>query len=176
MSVARRAVFLDRDGTLIEDRGFLGDPAGVVLLPTVVDALRLLAQHAFATIVISNQSGVARGLLVEDQVRAVNAEISRKLATSGLTIDGWYWCPHYDIGCACRKPEPELVHRAVHEHGLTLAGGAMIGDRGSDVELGQRVGIAGISVPGPAPYQGPEPELRAQTLLEAAEWIVARVA
>ena len=170
----RPAVFLDRDGTLIEDKGFLGDPAGVVVLPTVVDALQLLARRGFATIVISNQSGIARGLLDDARVRSVNAEIVRRLGDDGVAIDGWYWCPHYAEGCACRKPEPELLHRAVAEHALTLAGSAMIGDRGSDVELGKRVGIAGISVPGPHAYVGPEPDLRAQTLLEAAEWIVAR--
>jgi histidinol-phosphate phosphatase family protein len=174
MSAVRSAVFLDRDGTLIDDKGFLGDPAGVEILPTVVDALKLLAEHRYATIVISNQSGIARGLLDDAQVRSVNAEIARQLAGAAVAIDGWYWCPHYDQGCDCRKPEPALLHRAVREHGLTLAGAAMIGDRGSDVELGQRVGIAGIAVPGPHAYVGPEPDLRARTLLEAAEWIVRR--
>jgi histidinol-phosphate phosphatase family protein len=171
---ARPVVFLDRDGTLIEDKGFLGDPAGVVVLPTVVDALKLLAARGFATIVISNQSGIARGVLDDAKVRGVNAEIVRQLEGDGVAIDGWYWCPHYDEGCDCRKPEPALVHRAVAEHALTLDRGAMIGDRGSDVALGHRVGIAGIVVPGPYDYVGPEPDLRAQTLLEAAEWIVAR--
>jgi D-glycero-D-manno-heptose 1,7-bisphosphate phosphatase len=170
----RPAVFLDRDGTLIEDRGFLGDPAGVALLPTVVDALRLLAGHNYATIVISNQSGIARGLLDDARVRSVNAEIGRRLDGDGLAIDGWYWCPHYAEGCDCRKPEPGLLHRALREHALTLAGAAVVGDRGSDVELAQRVGIPGIAVPGPHPYVGPEPDLRANTLLEAAEWIVRR--
>ena len=170
----RRAVFLDRDGTLIEDVGFLGDPAGVVMLPTVVEALQLFATHNIATIVISNQSGVARGLLDDTMVRSVNAEIARRLQSDGLEIAGWYWCSHYDEGCMCRKPEPGLVHRAVKDHRLTLEGGAMIGDRGSDVALGHRVGIPGILVPGPLAYDGPEPDLRAQTLLEAAEWIVQR--
>jgi D-glycero-D-manno-heptose 1,7-bisphosphate phosphatase len=159
---------------LIEDKGFLGDPAGVVVLPTVVDALQLLATRGYATIVISNQSGIARGMLDDAQVRRVNAEIVRRLGNDGVAIDGWYWCPHYGSGCACRKPEPGLLHQAVREHGLVLDGGAMIGDRGSDVELGQRAGIAGILVPGPYDYVGPEPDLRAQTLLEAAEWIVHR--
>ena len=126
MNVARPAVFLDRDGTLIEDRGFLGDPSGVELLPTVIDALHLLAAHDYATIVISNQSGIARGLLDDAQVRSVNAEIVRRLEDDGLAIDGWYWCPHYGEGCDCRKPEPALLHQAVLEHGLTLAGAAMI--------------------------------------------------
>ena len=173
-SALRPAVFLDRDGTLIEDKGFLGDPAGVVVLPTVVDALQLLASRGYATIVISNQSGIARGIIDDAQVRSVNAEIVRQFAAEGVAIDGWYWCTHYDSGCDCRKPEPALVHRAVAEHALVLDGGAMIGDRGSDVALGHRVGIAGILVPGPYDYVGPEPDLRAQTLLEAAEWIVAR--
>ena len=171
---ARPAVFLDRDGTLIEDKGFLGDPDGVELRPTVVDALRLLAAHRYATIVISNQSGIARGLLDDAMVRSVNAEIVLQLEGAGLAIDGWYWCPHYGDGCDCRKPEPGLLHRAVREHRLTLEGAAMIGDRGSDVELGHRAGIPGIAVPGPIAYAGPEPELRANTLLEAAEWIVRR--
>ena len=170
----RPAAFLDRDGTLIDDRGFLGDPAGVEILPTVVDALKLLAQRGFATIVISNQSGIARGVLDDVRVRNVNAEIVRQLAGDGVAIDGWYWCPHYDAGCDCRKPAPALLHRAVRDHALTLAHSAMVGDRGSDVELGQRAGIAGILVPGPYAYVGPEPDLRAATLLQAAEWIVSR--
>ena len=175
MNARRPAVFLDRDGTLIEDVGFLGEPEGVIVLPTVVDALRTLAQHGFATIVISNQSGIGRGLLDEPKVRAVNTEIARRLGNDGVAIDGWYWCPHVSSdACDCRKPEPLLVHRAVAEHGLRLDGGAMIGDRGSDVALGQRVGIPGILVPGPYDYVGPEPDLRASTLLEAVDWIVAR--
>jgi histidinol-phosphate phosphatase family protein len=173
-AAVRPAVFLDRDGTLIDDKGFLGDPGGVEILPTVVHALKLLAAHDYATIVISNQSGIARGILDDAKVRSVNAEIVRQLAGDGLAIDGWYWCPHYEDGCDCRKPEPALLHRAVREHALTLDGSAMVGDRGSDVELGRRVGIAGIAVPGPFAYVGPEPDLRAQTLLEAAEWIVHR--
>ena len=89
---ARPAVFLDRDGTLIDDKGFLGDPAGVEILPTVVDALKLLAQHRYATIVISNQSGIARGLLIDEQVRSVNAEIvaawraTVSLSTAGIGV------------------------------------------------------------------------------------------
>jgi histidinol-phosphate phosphatase family protein len=171
---ARPAVFLDRDGTLIEDTGFLGDPNGVRVLPTVVDALRLLAARGYATVVVSNQSGIARGILDHAMVERVNAEIVRRLGADGVALDAFYWCPHYDQGCDCRKPEPGLVERAVREHGLTLDRGAMVGDRGSDVELGHRVGIPGILLPGPHPYAGPEPDYRAATLLAAAEWIVRR--
>jgi len=172
--MSRPAVFLDRDGTIIEDKGFLGDPQGVVILPTVVDALRLLRDHGYATVVISNQSGVARGYFGDADVRAVNAEIARRLAADGVALDGWYWCAHADEGCDCRKPAPGLVQRAAAEHDLDITSGAVVGDRGSDVALGVAIGVPGILVPGPYPYSGPEPDLRAQTLLEAAAWIVAR--
>ena len=173
--MSRPAVFLDRDGTLIEDKGFLSDPSGVRILPTVVDALRLLRTNGFATVVVSNQSGVARGYFGEDAVRAVNDEIARRLGADGVALDGWYWCSHYDDGCACRKPAPGLIERAASELDLDLAHGrgATVGDRGSDVALGHAVGLPGILLPGPYPYVGPEPDLRANTLLEAAEWIVA---
>ena len=172
--MSRPAVFLDRDGTIIGDKGFLNDIRQIDVLPGVVDALRLLREKGFATVIVSNQSGVARGYFDEDAVRAVNGEIARRLANDGVAIDAWYWCPHYDEDCECRKPAPGLVHRAVAEHGLTLEGGAMVGDRGSDVALGHAVGIPGILLPGPYPYDGPEPDFRARTLLEAARWIVAR--
>ena len=172
--MTRPAVFLDRDGTLIEDKGFLDDPHGVEILPGVADALRLLRASDFATVVVSNQSGVARGYFDDDAVRAVNAEIVRQLANDGVAVDAWYWCPHDDDECDCRKPAPGLIRRAVNEHGLTLDGGAVIGDRGSDVALGHAVGIPGILLPGPYPYDGPEPDYRAATLLDAAEWVVRR--
>ena len=175
--MTRPAVFFDRDGTLIEDKGFLSDPNGVAILPTVVDALRLLRDDGFALIVVSNQSGIARGYFGHDDVRAVNDEIVRRLGNDGVALDAWYWCSHYGAGCACRKPEPGMIEQAVREHDLAVVAGgrgAVIGDRGSDVALGHAVGLPGILVPGPLAYDGPEPDLRAQTLLEAAEWIVAR--
>lgn len=172
--MSRPAVFLDRDGTIIEDKGFLGDPADVEILPTVPQALKLLADNGYATVVVSNQSGIARGYFDHATVERVNAEITRRLAEHGVAIDAWYWCSHYDDGCDCRKPEPGLVQRAMTDRPIDLGRSAMIGDRGSDVELGQRLGMPGILVPGPLAYTGPEPNLRAQTLLEAAEWIVRR--
>jgi len=172
--VKRPAVFLDRDGTIIEDSGFIGDPARVRILPTVADALRLLAGHGFATVVVSNQSGVARDYFDEDAVRAVNAHLAALLAGEGVSIDDWYHCPHYGVECACRKPAPGMILRAAEEHGLDVARSAVVGDRGSDIELARAVGIPGVLVPGPEAYAGPEPAFRARTLLEAAQWIVAR--
>jgi histidinol-phosphate phosphatase family protein len=173
--VTRPAVFLDRDGTIIEDKRFLGDPAGVELLPTVVEALKLLEARGFARIIVSNQSGIARGHFDDATVVRVNAEIARRLAEAGASVDAWYWCPHYDDGCTCRKPAPGMIERALREHPLTLAGAAVVGDRDLDVLLGQRAGLPGILVPSALyPSPGPEPDYRAATLLDAANWIVTR--
>lgn len=172
----RPAVFLDRDGTLIEDRGFLADPAGVRVLPGVVEGLRALRAAGFALVVVSNQSGIARGFFGHEAVRAVNGEIARRLGSDGIALDGWYWCEHLDEACACRKPGTALALQAAADLSLDLGAGrgAAVGDKGSDVALGHALGLAGILVPGPHPYRGPEPDLRAPSLREAADWIVAR--
>ncbi len=172
--MTRPAAFLDRDGTIIEDGGFIGEPSRVRILPTVVDALRLFAERGFATVVVSNQSGVARGYFDDDAVRAVNAHVAALLANDGVALDAWYHCPHYGEPCACRKPSPGMIRRAAAEHRLDVARSVVVGDRGSDIALAHRVGIPGVLVPGPDAYAGPEPDFRAATLLEAAEWIVAR--
>jgi D-glycero-D-manno-heptose 1,7-bisphosphate phosphatase len=174
--VRRPAVFLDRDGTIIEDVGFIGDPARVRVLPTVVEALQLFADHGFATVVVSNQSGVARGYFDDPAVRAVNAEVARLLARDGVALDAWYHCPHYDERCDCRKPEPGMIRCAAAEHDLDIASSAVVGDRGSDIALAHGLGIPGVLVPGPEIYDGPEPDFRASNLLEAAQWIVRRPA
>lgn len=170
----RPAAFLDRDGTLIDDVGFVSKRSDVRILPTVADALRLFSDAGYACVVVTNQSGVARGYFGADEVHEINAEIVAQLAGDGVALDAFYFCPHYGAGCACRKPEPGMIEQAAREHQIDVARSAVIGDRGSDIELGQRLGIPGVLVPGPVPYAGPEPDYRAQTLLEAAAWIVRR--
>jgi len=170
----RPAAFLDRDGTLIDDMGFVSSRSDVSLLPTVADALRTFAGAGYACVVVTNQSGVARGYFDEAAVHAINAEIVARLDADDVKVDAFYYCPHYAAGCDCRKPEAGMIRRAAREHALDIARSAVIGDRGSDIELGQRLGIPGVLVAGPIPYTGPEPDFRAQTLLEAAQWIVRR--
>lgn len=170
----RPAAFLDRDGTLIDDVGFVSRRADVRVLPTVVDALRTFADAGYACVVVTNQSGVARGYFDERAVHEINAELSEQLETAGAALDAFYFCPHYNAGCDCRKPEPGMIHRAAQEHAIDITRSAVVGDRAGDVELGQRLGIPGVLVPGPIPYSGPEPDFRARTLLEAAQWIVRR--
>jgi histidinol-phosphate phosphatase family protein len=171
--IPRPAAFLDRDGVLIDDTGFIGDPDDVQILPDVPIALRRLADAGYARIVVSNQSGVSRGYFSVQDVDRVNGALAGMLAGDGARIDAFYVCPHYDEGCDCRKPAPGLIRKAVEEHGLTLEGSAMIGDRGSDIALAHAVGIPGILVHSSRyPYNGPEPDVRVATLLDAVEWIL----
>ena len=160
------AVFLDRDGTLIEDRHFLGDPDGVELLPNAVEGLRRLRDLGAALVVVTNQSGVGRGYFDEDAVEAVNARIAQLLAAEGVELAGVYVCPHGpDDGCACRKPAPGLLLRAGEELGLDLGASYLVGDAERDAEAARRAGATAILL-------GRD----AADLLEAAELIRAAAA
>jgi len=145
----RPAVFLDRDGTMVEDPGHLGDPDGVVVLEGVPEAIRTLAEAGFAPVVISNQAGVARGLFTEEAVVAVNERVAEILAESDAKVEGWYWCPHHPDftgPCDCRKPAPGLLLRAARELGLDLSRSWLVGDHGSDVEAARRAGVRPVMV------------------------------
>ncbi|MGP6159417.1 MAG: D-glycero-alpha-D-manno-heptose-1,7-bisphosphate 7-phosphatase [Vulcanimicrobiaceae bacterium] len=165
---------MDRDGTLMEDSGFIGDPAAVLVLDGVVDALRLLADAGFERIVVTNQSGVARGYFADADVERVNAELASRLAKAGATIDAFYYCAHLEA-CDCRKPHPGLVRRAELERKLDLARSVVFGDRGSDIRLAHNVGIPGILVNELPGYDGPPPLYRARTLLEGVRFFLERV-
>jgi D,D-heptose 1,7-bisphosphate phosphatase len=148
MSAARRpAVFLDRDGTLIEDPGYLADPAGVHLISGVPAALCRLADLGYARIVITNQSGIGRGRYSTDDFLAVEAEMERQLARSGATIDAVYHCPHLPTdGCACRKPGTALHTAAAATHHLDLTASWCIGDREGDIAAAAALGARAILV------------------------------
>ncbi len=142
------AVFLDRDGVIIGDIGYLNDPKHVRLLPGVSGAIKSLNEHHVPVFSVSNQSGVARGMYKEQAIPLVHMEIERQLAKDGATIDGWYWCPHlpqgivpeYAIECECRKPKPGMLLQAAKEHSLDLSCAWMIGDKEIDVATGGAVG------------------------------------
>src|SRR5580704_2916133 len=122
----RRAAFLDRDGTLMEDSGFIGDPKRVRVLNGVVEALRRLAEAGYERVVVTNQSGVARGFFGDADVERVNAELARQLERDGASIDAFYFCSHLE-GCDCRKPLPGLIRRAVAERGIDLRQSVVFG-------------------------------------------------
>jgi D-glycero-D-manno-heptose 1,7-bisphosphate phosphatase len=138
-------VFLDRDGTLILEKDYLRDPDQVVIEKTVVEGLSLLQQLKFPLIVVSNQSGIARGLLTEAEAHQVNARVDALLREQGVRILSWYICPHGpDSDCNCRKPLPGMALEAAREWQLNLAGCFVIGDKRADVELADAIGGRGI--------------------------------
>jgi D-glycero-D-manno-heptose 1,7-bisphosphate phosphatase len=179
----RPAVFLDRDGTLIEEVGHLGDPDEVVLIPGVPEALGRLSEAGFVLVVASNQGGVARGLFTEDDIRAVNKRTAGLLSAAGAPeIDGWYWCPHHpDFSgpCDCRKPAPGMLKRAAEEMDLALAASWMVGDHPVDAGAARAAGVRPIVVrtghgllPGAKHDPGPG-VMRADDLTAAADLILS---
>jgi len=140
MTAPRRALFVDRDGTLIADAGYPRDPALVELLPGAADALRELSS-SFALVIISNQSGIGRGLISEAEARAVHDRVINGFARAGVAFAGAYYCPHAPgAGCPCRKPAPGLFVDAARELGLDLASSIMLGDKASDIAAGRAAG------------------------------------
>lgn len=148
----RPAVFLDRDGTINEDVGYLTDPNEFRLLPKTAEGIKLLKQAGFKVIVISNQSGIARGLFSEEVLRKINKKMQDELLNRGTFLDAIYFCPHHpDIGeppyrqdCYCRKPEPGLLLRAAKIHRINLAHSYTVGDKLSDIEAGRGAGCRTI--------------------------------
>ncbi|MBI4564922.1 MAG: HAD family hydrolase [Planctomycetes bacterium] len=148
----RRAVFLDRDGTVIRDRPYQADPRGVELMPNAARGIRAWARAGYVPIIISNQSGIARALFGWDQLAAVNARMRKLLATEGVKIAAIYVCPHHVAGkvrtyarsCGCRKPRPGLIRRAARELGIDLRGSFMIGDSLKDARAARAAGVRAI--------------------------------
>jgi len=139
----RTAVFLDRDGTLIVDTGYPNDPDAVVLIDGAAAALRALPPE-LALVIISNQSGLARGLITPAQAAAVAARVQARFAAEGVTFAGAYHCPHApDDGCACRKPAPGMLLQAARELYLDLAASIVVGDKPSDVDAAHNAGCRG---------------------------------
>ncbi|MCI0485715.1 MAG: D-glycero-beta-D-manno-heptose 1,7-bisphosphate 7-phosphatase [Blastocatellia bacterium] len=149
-----RAVFLDRDGTINEDSGYVSHPRELIIYPWAAEAIRLINESGMKAFVITNQSGVARGLYTEETLHAVHERMREELAREGAKIDAFYYCPHHpDFGdarykkiCDCRKPRPGLLHRAAREHRIELARSYVIGDKASDMNLAAGVGAVGALV------------------------------
>jgi len=140
-----RGLFLDRDGTVIEECGYLADPALVRVLPGAAAALAALASEGWKLIVVSNQSGVGRGLITPDQMEAVQRRFIDLMQSYGIPIASSYVCTHTpEDGCRCRKPSPFLLQSAAVEHGLDLGASYMVGDREGDILCGRNAGCSTI--------------------------------
>jgi len=135
-------LFLDRDGTLIQEEHYLRDPLRVALESGAVDGLRRFADAGFRLVVVSNQSGVGRGLICEDDVHAINSCIADFLVEQGVIISSWHHCPHRpDDDCTCRKPGSGLFHQAALLHPVDWRRSLMVGDKPSDVQAGLTLGM-----------------------------------
>jgi D-glycero-D-manno-heptose 1,7-bisphosphate phosphatase len=184
------AIFFDRDGTLNQEIDYLSRPDQLLLVEGAVDAIRLVNSHRRLALVITNQSGIARGFFTEDQLMAIHLRLSKMFADEGACLDGIYFCPHhpsegeppYRADCDCRKPKCGLLERAAQDFELDLPSCAVIGDRLSDIEMAHRVGARGILVltgygqaeaaklmiPGET-----QPDYIAANVLEAVKWTLA---
>ena len=174
----KRYVLLDRDGTVMVDKVYQKDPAITELFPGVLDGLERLSQAGFGLALITNQSGIARGLLSEHDLAAVNGRLRDLLATRGIRLDGIYFCPHRpEDRCRCRKPLPGLVEQAAADLGFAVQDCIIIGDRECDVDLAKGVGASAILVRtggGREAEANPDchPDYIADNLNAAAEWII----
>jgi histidinol-phosphate phosphatase family protein len=173
-----KGVFLDRDGTINEDTGYIGSPGEVVLIQGSARAIRALNLAKVRVIVVSNQSGVGRGLFAEKDVEAVNARLDELLADAGAGVDAYYYCPHLpDENCECRKPAQGLIRKAAGEHGVELENSYVGGDKASDIELARGAGARGVLV---KTGKGREtaldlkvqPDFVAEDLAGAVDWIL----
>jgi D-glycero-D-manno-heptose 1,7-bisphosphate phosphatase len=144
--LSQRAIFLDRDGTIIRDKGFISDILHVVLYTKTIDALRL-AQKKFSLFIVTNQAGVGRGIITLDEAKRVNDHVVRLLKSNGVNIKELYSCPHIDEDrCDCRKPAPRFLYDARDRYGIDLEKSYVIGDHPSDVELAINAGAQGLYV------------------------------
>lgn len=181
------AVFLDRDGTLIEDVGYLDSLDQMTVFPWTVDVIRALNRAGLAVVVVTNQSGIARGLFTEAFVEETHRHLSARLAAGGARIDAYYYCPHHPDGvveayrqrCDCRKPASGLVDRAVRDLDLDPARTFVVGDKWLDIGLARAVGARGILVrtgTGAAEEARPQSGISADAIVDnlaaAAGWIL----
>lgn len=164
---SRPAVFFDRDGTLIEERHYLGDPAGVRLLPGVADAVRRLNAAGVPAVVVTNQSGIARGLFTEADYQATVRQLDELLAREGARIDAHYHCPHLpEVSgpCDCRKPGPLLYQLAARDLALDLGRSWWVGDRLRDIEAATRFeGHGALVLTGAGPEESGRADARGWT-------------
>lgn len=144
----RKACFIDRDGVLIEEVNYLSSTEQVKLIPGTAKALGTLEDQGYLRIIISNQSGVARGYFDENAVDEVTRHIDSLLAREGVSINGWFYCPHhpkgsvdeYAFSCDCRKPEPGMLRQAQDKFDVDMSASCMIGDKLSDIQAGLNAG------------------------------------
>ena len=187
--MTNRAIFLDRDGTLNEEDGYISSPERFRLYSFAAEAVRLINQSGWKAIVLTNQSGVARGYFTETTLIEIHERMEESLRSQGARIDAIYYCAHhpdygsppYRLDCDCRKPRPGLVERAARDFNLDLNRCYAVGDRYRDIEAGHALGARGVMVMtgfGREEYETErlrwprQPDHAAEDLLEAVKWVL----
>ncbi len=176
-------IFLDRDGTLNPDPGYIKSPDQFELFPGVPEALAKLKRAGARLIIVTNQSGVARGLMSQDDLAAIHAKLNALLDRAGASLDAIYFCPHHpNDGCDCRKPNRGMIDQAVRERGVDLERAYLIGDHVRDIELAKCIGARSIlvttGVVRPHELEGLSatmlnPDWIASSMTEAADWLLS---
>lgn len=187
--MSKIAVFIDRDGTMSEEVGYVNHLSRFKLLQNTAAAIKMLNDAGILAIVATNQAGVARGYFVEDMIGKVHEKLKNELARAGAHLDAIYYCPHhpsagkppYRTDCDCRKPRPGMILKAKDEFDIDLKRSYMIGDKISDVEFGQKLGLKSVMVMtgygiGEYEHQHQDwkttPDFMAEDLLGAVKWII----
>ena len=173
-----KAIFLDRDGTLNPDPGYISDPKDYELYDGVCEALLKLQNAGYLLILITNQSGISRGLITEEQLEAVHNKMKKLLKAGGVTLNAIYYCPHHPehpyngiTKCNCRKPKPGLILKAIEDYDIDKSASFMIGDRTSDIKIGLAADVAPVCIAS-KPFEEYQTIPTFQTLLQAADWIL----
>jgi D-glycero-D-manno-heptose 1,7-bisphosphate phosphatase len=183
MEEKNRAVFMDRDGTINEEVGYLSRMEDLRIYPQAYEAIRMIIAGGMKAVVVTNQSGIARGYFTEDFVRSVHERINEQLLAAGAHIDGFYVCPHHAVhgngiykqDCNCRKPRPGLLLQAAAEMNIDLTRSYMIGDMLKDIEAGKKAGVKSILVKtgyGSNIVRTDMPAYIAEDILDAVQWIM----
>lgn len=175
----RKIAALDRDGTIIVDKNYLSDPAGVELLPGAAAGLKRLRAAGWDLVIVSNQSGIGRGYFTEEDYGKVTARLVELLRAEGVELAGIYYCPHApEAQCACRKPRTGMLEQAARELDFPLSACAVIGDKPADVDLGKNAGAALTVLVrtgyGEKSAAGCAPDAVVADLTEAAEFLISR--
>ncbi len=185
----RRAIFMDRDGTLNEEVSYVRNLSEFRLFDFSAEAVKLINESGWLAIIVTNQSGIARGLFSEDFLQQVHRQMKVEMEESGARIDAIYYCPHhptigeppYRQDCGCRKPKPGLLNRAFEDFGLDLSACVVIGDRFRDIQMAQAVGSRGVLVltgygreelESDSSKWPKQPDHIAENLLEAVRWAI----
>jgi histidinol-phosphate phosphatase family protein len=190
MSDTAPAVFIDRDGTVVREVGYLCRPEQIEILPRVPEAIRKLRSGGYRVVLVTNQSAIARGMLKESELEEIHRLLREELDRLGAALDGVYYCPHhpsegfapYVIRCQCRKPNLGLVERAVRDLHLDLLHSYVVGDQGTDMQLARRAGIRGIWIQNgngdgastSSAGMKTDCDLVARDLWDAASWILEK--